>query len=71
MSKPQSPPKVGDKTPPKPGTPGAWTKPPPLPTVEPVADKSKLPKVKESGGPEGPEPTRYGDWEVKGRVSDF
>lgn len=23
------------------------------------------------GGPRGPEPTRYGDWERKGRVSDF
>ena len=28
-------------------------------------------KVKEIGGPKGPEPTRFGDWEVKGRVSDF
>ncbi len=28
-------------------------------------------KVKEIGGPAGPEPTRYGDWEVNGRVSDF
>ncbi len=27
--------------------------------------------TKEIGGPKGPEPTRYGDWEVKGRVSDF
>mgnify|MGYP001185207669 CR=1 FL=1 len=27
--------------------------------------------VKEIGGPQGLEPTRYGDWEVKGRVSDF
>lgn len=26
---------------------------------------------KEYGGPEGPEPTRYGDWEKKGIVSDF
>ena len=26
---------------------------------------------KELGGPKGPEPVRYGDWEVKGRVSDF
>lgn len=25
----------------------------------------------EIGGPRGPEPTRYGDWEVKGRCSDF
>jgi len=28
-------------------------------------------KKKEYGGPEGPEPTRYGDWEKKGIVSDF
>lgn len=28
-------------------------------------------KPKEIGGPAGPEPTRYGDWERKGRVSDF
>jgi len=25
----------------------------------------------ENGGPAGPEPTRFGDWERKGRVSDF
>lgn len=25
----------------------------------------------EIGGPKGPEPTRYGDWAFKGRVSDF
>lgn len=25
----------------------------------------------EIGGPRGPEPTRYGDWERKGRCSDF
>ena len=29
------------------------------------------PRAKEVGGPAGPEPTRYGDWEVKGRCSDF
>jgi hypothetical protein len=31
--------------------------------------KSELPP--ELGGPKGPEPTRYGDWERKGIVSDF
>lgn len=25
----------------------------------------------EKGGPQGPEPTRYGDWERKGRAVDF
>ncbi|KJH40636.1 hypothetical protein DICVIV_13407 [Dictyocaulus viviparus] len=29
------------------------------------------PKTGEIGGPSGPEPTRYGDWERKGRVTDF
>ena len=29
------------------------------------------PKTGEIGGPRGPEPTRFGDWERKGRVSDF
>ncbi len=41
----------------------------------PVTD-GKKPKnppkpVAETGGPEGPEPTRYGDWERKGRCVDF
>ena len=26
---------------------------------------------REQGGPKGPEPTRYGDWEKAGRCSDF
>ncbi|XP_017860534.1 PREDICTED: succinate dehydrogenase assembly factor 4, mitochondrial [Drosophila arizonae] len=29
------------------------------------------PHTGEIGGPPGPEPTRYGDWESKGRVTDF
>ena len=29
------------------------------------------PQTGEIGGPKGTEPTRYGDWERKGRVSDF
>ena len=28
-------------------------------------------RVKEEGGPQGLEPTRYGDWERKGRAVDF
>lgn len=27
--------------------------------------------VAETGGPQGAEPTRFGDWERKGRCSDF
>jgi hypothetical protein len=26
---------------------------------------------RENGGPRGPEPTRYGDWERNGRCYDF
>ncbi len=35
--------------------------------------QERPPKVgpKEIGGPKGPEPTRYGDWERKGRCIDF
>jgi hypothetical protein len=28
-------------------------------------------RKKEIGGPDGPEPTRYGDWEKDGIASDF
>lgn len=28
-------------------------------------------KPVEHGGPKGPEPTRFGDWERKGRCVDF
>lgn len=43
------------------------------PTEPPAGDPPSDPPVrmKEIGGPAGPEPTRYGDWERKGRVSDF
>lgn len=36
----------------------------------PGGDK-KVPARKETGGPLGPEPTRYGDWERNGRCVDF
>jgi hypothetical protein len=29
------------------------------------------PRPKEIGGPKGPEPTRYGDWQYNGRCTDF
>ena len=41
----------------------------------PEPGKAKKPveggKKKESGGPSGPEPTRYGDWERNGICIDF
>lgn len=33
--------------------------------------KEGEPRPREIGGPKGPEPTRYGDWEVGGRCTDF
>lgn len=36
--------------------------------VRPPAEQGT---AKEINGPSGPEPTRYGDWEIKGITSDF
>ena len=38
---------------------------------EDKTDSKPAEDQKERGGPKGPEPTRYGDWEVAGRCSDF
>jgi hypothetical protein len=40
---------------------------PALPEMPPEKPK----KVEEIGGPPGPEPTRYGDWQFNGKVTDF
>ncbi|MBO6717257.1 MAG: DUF1674 domain-containing protein [Rhizobiaceae bacterium] len=36
-----------------------------------AAAKDAGKQAKENGGPKGPEPVRYGDWELKGRAIDF
>ena len=41
------------------------------PAPKPPEPAPKPPLPKEIGGPAGPEPTRYGDWEQKGRCTDF
>jgi hypothetical protein len=46
-------------------------KPTPLPSSDPAETPAPPPRPKEIGGPKGPEPTRYGDWEVNGRCTDF
>jgi hypothetical protein len=53
------------------------TKPTP-PAAEKPAEAAAQPaapppikKVEEIGGPPGPEPTRYGDWQFNGKVTDF
>ena len=40
-----------------------------LPVKAVPTEKPK--KVEEIGGPPGAEPTRYGDWQFKGKVTDF
>jgi len=42
------------------------TAPPPVPRAP-----DAVPRPVEIGGREGPEPTRYGDWEKSGRCIDF
>jgi hypothetical protein len=44
---------------------------PPSRTSTPETAQPVAPKPREIGGPKGPEPTRYGDWEHKGRCIDF
>ena len=39
--------------------------------TEQPAPKTTEAVPREVNGPKGPEPTRYGDWEQKGRCSDF
>lgn len=51
----------GSKQPPKSKTPCPAT---------PGSEKA-VSGMSEKGGPKGPEPTRYGDWERKGIASDF
>ena len=48
------------------------TEQPPAPAT-PVSPPPSAPMVRpiEIGGPKGLEPTRYGDWERKGRCVDF
>ncbi|MDQ3204978.1 MAG: DUF1674 domain-containing protein [Pseudomonadota bacterium] len=55
------------------------TPPEPDPAAEPAADpeaprsseQDPAAREPEYGGREGPEPTRYGDWEKNGRCIDF
>jgi hypothetical protein len=37
----------------------------------PPVENNKTSRPKEIGGRNGPEPTRYGDWEKNGRCIDF
>ncbi|WP_083759435.1 DUF1674 domain-containing protein [Rhodospirillum centenum] len=68
------------QVPPQPTTPAPAAEPaaavsPPsadaVPAVPGVGNRRPAQPPGEIGGPAGPEPTRYGDWESKGRCSDF
>jgi hypothetical protein len=44
------------------------------PSTAPLSDAASAAqpaRPREIGGPSGPEPTRYGDWEKNGRCIDF
>jgi hypothetical protein len=43
----------------------------PRPATASEAAPPSAPRPREIGGPKGPEPTRYGDWEYNGRCTDF
>ncbi|HWA47920.1 MAG TPA: DUF1674 domain-containing protein [Dongiaceae bacterium] len=72
-----TPPRDSKPAHPKSATAPVAQDPAPAPDAAPAKDdapKASSPEVKrprEIGGPTGPEPTRYGDWERNGRVSDF
>jgi len=54
--------------------PGKGLPPQAVRALDEAAARRKLVKnqaAKESGGPKGAEPTRYGDWERGGRAVDF
>jgi len=54
------------------GTPSGDTPSADTPSADtPSAETPSGDTPEELGGPKGPEPTRFGDWERNGRCSDF
>jgi hypothetical protein len=45
--------------------------PQPVASAGAAAAPGTAARPRESGGPAGPEPTRFGDWEKNGRCIDF
>jgi hypothetical protein len=47
--------------------------PPQTKSIDPQdpSTEHSVARPREIGGREGPEPTRYGDWEMRGRCIDF
>jgi hypothetical protein len=67
MASPQKPPEQSGK----PLTPAAERALQEAAARRAEAARNPVQRPKEHGGPAGPEPTRYGDWEKKGLASDF
>ena len=63
-------PNRADKNEPSPHPVLPAARPEPESAASPATD-AVPPRPREIGGPAGPEPTRYGDWEKKGRCIDF
>ena len=59
-------PVLAELTPAPPGSAGTGTA-----AAKPQGDEAGKDARREIGGPAGPEPTRYGDWEHAGRCIDF
>jgi hypothetical protein len=68
MSDPQKPQAPAAQAAPKPAPETALAPDAALPGVPAPAAAARKPEI---GGPTGPEPTRYGDWEKSGRCVDF
>jgi uncharacterized protein DUF1674 len=45
--------------------------PDPVPALGPRGTAPRTLMAREVGGREGPDPTRFGDWELRGRCIDF
>jgi hypothetical protein len=73
----EEPDTMTDKTPAAPASPAiapAGDAAPTLPAgmPRPAADAATdTPRPRETGGPKGPDPVRYGDWERNGKCVDF
>lgn len=64
--------KSGKGTAPEPEETGSHTPEPEAATATSLDAELPPPaQANETGGPKGPEPTRFGDWERKGRCIDF
>ncbi len=55
----------------KPTAPAVAAEPKPTPAGDLAPQPAAPARKPEIGGPKGPEPTRYGDWEKGGRCIDF